>query len=92
MHWIKKIENKLAALDNPLFFYRKYFLNFVALLGEITIKNCSASWDLQLSDDGVTWNPFLKIQKKSIPIFSRLYETVFFDHNTEYPLRSNVII
>lgn len=89
---LERIENKLTVLDNPLLFYRKYFLNFVALLGEIMIEDCSASWDLRLSTDGVTWNPFLQIQKKSIPIFSRLYEALFFDHNTDDPLRSNVII
>jgi len=89
---LEKIENKIVAIDNPLFFYRKYFLHFVSLLGEITIKYCSASWDLELSNDGMTWNPFLKIQNKSIPIFSYLYETLFFDHNIDNPFSSNAII
>ena len=84
---LHQVESIVAKNDKPYLFYRKYFSNFVALLGEVFIaKNNRLKWKLEIDRDGVTWNPFLILENRPIALFSDLNEKVFEEYNYESPL------
>ncbi len=71
------IDRKIDALQDPLEFKRQYFINLCALIGEAYIGTGKAQWKMKLSDDGVTWNPYLIIKKQEVNFFVYLYEDIF---------------
>ena len=74
-----QIIQKIDILNNAGDFKKKHFLNLIALIGNEIIHIYDVSWNMILSEDGVTWNPYIKVNTngKNIPIFVYLYEDIF---------------
>lgn len=77
--------NSLNAVDSFLncqvaswAFRKKYFADFVALVGETLIqkfgKHCS--WEMQLYEDGVTWQPDVFYDRNWLGIGATLYDNL----------------
>jgi len=71
------IDQKIDTLQDPLEFKRRYFINLIALVGEVYISAGKAKWEMKISGDSVTWNPYLIIKKQEVNFFVYLYEDVF---------------
>ena len=82
-NYLEEINKKINALDNPQVFFEGKFINIVALIGEAIREREHASWDMKLSDDKITWNPYLKINNQNVNFFSFLYEDIFIENNTK---------
>lgn len=79
--YLELVDKKINALDNSQVFFEENFINIVALIGEAIIEKHHASWDMRLSNDKITWNPYLKINNQHIDFFSFLYEDIFIEKN-----------
>ena len=77
VEFITLIDRGIDALQEPLEFKRRYFINLVALIGEAYISTGKAKWKMKIADDNVTWNPYLIVKKQEVNFFVYLYEDVF---------------
>ncbi|WP_374950020.1 hypothetical protein [Mucilaginibacter sp.] len=74
---LKDIDSKISDLPNPSIFKKKFFINLVAVVGEVICKEHNIKWRMILSDDKQTWHPYLYTPKKPIEFFSYLYEDIY---------------
>ncbi len=75
---LREIDFRIDNLEEKEMFMKQYFINIVAVVGEVLIKNNrTATWQMKLGTDGVTWNPFVKVKNKEYGFFIYLYEDVF---------------
>jgi hypothetical protein len=77
-----QIDKRISGLPNADTFNEDYMINYVALIGEIIIKKYGAKWDMQLSEDGRTWNPYLRVNEQQLQFFTYLYEDIFLNSGT----------
>jgi hypothetical protein len=78
-----EVNEKMNSFDDNGFVFKDKFINIIALIGEVLRVKYNASWVMKLSNDKITWNPYLKIGTKEINFFGFLYEDIFEDSNTE---------
>jgi hypothetical protein len=75
------IDAKLETIPEASIFKKTYFINFIAVIGEALRKKHKTEWVMILSDDGTTWNPYLKSHKgRPINFFIYLYEDIYINH------------
>jgi hypothetical protein len=79
-----EIDKKINALHERKAFNEKYFLNMIALIGEVFIheKQPHATWEMQLATDYTSWNPSIKYDNRNIDFLGYLYEDLFLDTPT----------
>jgi hypothetical protein len=78
---MKLIDAKLETMPNASMFKKTYFINFIAVIGEALRKKHNTEWVMILSDDGTTWNPYLKTNKgRPINFFIYLYEDIYINN------------
>lgn len=82
---LRKVDSAIDRLKDPDEFRDEYFINCVAIVGELLIKNNSCKWNMSLSDDGETWNCHLSYKGETIIIVKYLYEDMF-DNKFDDPL------
>lgn len=88
--FLAALDDKMDALKNPVEFKRKYFLNLIAVVGEAFNAKHQAAWEMVQAEDGVTWNPFIKIRGEHIQCFVYLYEDVFIASDNTRNLLSEI--
>ena len=79
---MEQIDKRISKLPDADAFNEDHMINYVALIGEIIIKNYGAKWDMQLSGDGSTWNPYLRVNDQQLQFFTFLYEDIFLNSGT----------
>jgi len=68
---LKEIDKVIPNYEN------KYFLEYVALVGKEIISNYNGSWEMRLSNDGETWNPYIVVNNQQIDLIAYVYEDIF---------------
>jgi hypothetical protein len=58
-------------------------MHYIAVIGSALIAKRQVAWEMELADDGVTWNPVLVVRGQEIPCFEYLYEDVFVNEERE---------
>lgn len=71
-----KLDNAILKNRNELFF-EKYFLGFIALIGKYSLQEFKGRWQMVLSDDKVTWNPFIEINNQKVYFADYIREDFF---------------
>lgn len=82
---LREVDKEIGRLNDIEDFCDEYFLNLVALVGEVLIKEKECAWKLELSDDGETWNCHLLFKGEKIIFVGFLYEDLFL-RRTDDPL------
>ena len=57
---LKNLDKKIVEKRNTDFF-NKYYLSFIAFVGELVIQKHSGNWKMVLANEGVTWSPCINI-------------------------------
>jgi hypothetical protein len=79
------IDDAINLREDKAEFREKYFLNQVAVIGELFIKEHqpTAAWKMQLATDFTSWEPNLTYKNQGLVFFDYLYEDFFI--NKEIP-------
>lgn len=80
---LKDLDYKLSKLPSASEFKKKHLINFIAVIGEVLRKKYKTEWEMVLSSDAKTWNPYLRSNSRPIEFFTYLYEDVYIKENTE---------
>jgi len=80
---LKELDYKLSMLPNGSVFRKKHLLNFIAVIGEVLLKKYKTEWEMILSSDGKTWNPYIRTESRPIEFFTYLYEDIYINENSE---------
>ena len=91
-NYINSVEYEISRLSQPNQFYKQNFIKIIALIYSSLIKEYGATWNMQLGDDGITWNPYIKIRNESLEIFTNLYEDVFLNDNTKNAITESYLV
>ena len=83
---LKDLDYKLDGLPNISEFKKKHLLNFIAVIGEVLLKENKSEWEMILSSDGKTWNPYLRSTGRPIEFFTYLYEDIYTNGNLKSSL------
>lgn len=75
-HNLDVLCNKISKIDNVKKFNKDKFLNYIALIGEMILSQYDGKWEMKLSNDKTTWNPYLIVNGSKIDIVSYLNEDV----------------
>lgn len=87
---LKIIEDRVNSLPNAESYKKEHIMHFIAVVGEVLKKKYAASWDMILSSDGITWNPYMIIKGYQIQFFTYLYEDVFLGSSVHYSFLTEV--
>lgn len=75
---LKDLDYKINKLSSTSELKKRYLINFIAVIGEVLREKYNTEWIMILSDDGKTWNPYLKSTKGNpINFFIYLYEDIY---------------
>ena len=76
---LKAVDTKISILQDTEKFKKKYYLNLIALLGEVYInENPRAKWVMNLSShDNETWYPILQDDGKKIALLGYMFDHFF---------------
>lgn len=85
---LTSIDDKLNHLPHSSEFKKTHLLNFIAVVGEVLIKQQNVKWKMMLSDDNQTWNPYLQAKNDSA-FFVDLYEDIYVNQPSETLLKQN---
>lgn len=73
----------LKEIDGEISHYEsKFLLEYVTLIGKEIISNYGGRWEMKLSNDGETWNPYLIVYEKQIDLVAYVNEDIF-ENNLE---------
>jgi hypothetical protein len=78
---IKELDYKLGKLPDAPEFKRRHLLNFIAVIGEVLLRKYKTEWQMVLSADAKTWNPYLRSANRPIEFFTYLYEDIYIKEN-----------
>src|SRR5690606_36244608 len=68
---LNEVDDVISNYEN------KYFLEYVALIGKEIISNYDGFWEMRLSNDGETWNPYIVVNTQQIDLIAYVYEDIF---------------
>lgn len=79
---LRDLDDKLKKVPNISEFSKKHMINFIAVIGEVLINKKNAQWEMILSSDGKTWNPYLKMHNRPVEFFTYVYEDIYSKENS----------
>lgn len=85
------LNNKINNIHDAKIFNEKMILNYIALIGEIIIKEHHGYWEMRLAKDNKTWNPYLVIDNRKIDIVSYAYEDMIQSNNGLKHLKESIV-
>ncbi|TFF29742.1 hypothetical protein [Mucilaginibacter psychrotolerans] len=80
---IRDLDSKLSKLPNASEFKKRHLINFIAVIGEVLLRKYKTEWEMVLSSDTKTWNPYLRSTNRPIEFFTYLYEDIYIKENHE---------
>lgn len=66
-------------------FFEKYYLLFIAIIGENIIEEKGGKWEMYLGNDKTTWSPYIKFKSKDLHFIHYIRED-FFNLKLDNPL------
>jgi len=81
---LEKIDKVIIQNRNQDFFDR-YYLTFIAIVGECIRKVKPSKWEMYLTKDKITWQPYLRLDNRAL-FFIQYIQDDFFDFSLNKPL------
>lgn len=85
---LPKVDAKLNGMKSTEF-KKKHFIHLIALVGEVLKSTGGIDWEMKLSSDGQTWNPYMKRDKKTFEFFVNLYQDIYIRNDIRNMLIDN---
>ncbi|QDW25199.1 hypothetical protein FFJ24_010405 [Pedobacter sp. KBS0701] len=79
---LRDLDDKLKKVPNSSEFNKRHMINFIAVVGEVLIKKKKTQWEMILSSDGKTWNPYLNMHNRPVEFFTYVYEDIYSKGNS----------
>ncbi len=83
---LKLVDTEIFKINGYQNFERDHFIHLIAIVGEVLKNDFNANWEMNLSSDGKTWNPYLKIKGNDFEFFTYLYEDIFLTEKRKEPV------